>query len=112
MKIQRNTSAIRRISLLLLLSMLLSVFTGYSYTASAEDLTEAEQMTVQTENEPLQPIETEEQVFARLTADTQLLKYIDETAFRAAGHASVCPRKRIFIPTYLKTQTARARHTL
>ncbi len=49
MKIQRNTSAIRRISLLLLLSMLLSVFTGYSYTASAEELTEAEQATIQTE---------------------------------------------------------------
>ncbi len=93
MKIQRNAAAIRRISLLLLLSMLLSVFTGYSYTASAEELTEAEQTTIQTENEPLQEIETEEQIFARLTADTQLLNYIDETAFRAAGHVKRLPEE-------------------
>ena len=58
MKIRRNKPTIRRTAFLLLLSMLLSVFTGYSYTASAEDLTEAEQMTVQTDNEPLQEIET------------------------------------------------------
>ena len=46
---RRNKPTIRRTAFLLLLSMLLSVFTGYSYTASAEELTEAEQATIQTE---------------------------------------------------------------
>ena len=43
----------QKTAFLLIFSMLLSVFTGYSYTALAEDLTEAEQTTIQTEYKSL-----------------------------------------------------------
>ncbi len=41
----------------------------------------------------LEPIETEDQIFERLTADSLMLGYIDETAFRAAGHVNRLPEE-------------------
>jgi len=40
-----------------------------------------------------EPIETEDQIFERLTADSFLLNYIDEAAFRAAGHINRLPEE-------------------
>jgi len=40
-----------------------------------------------------EPIETEDQIFERLTADSLLLNYIDETTFRAAGHINRLPEE-------------------
>ena len=62
---------------LLFFSMLLPIFTLFPSYAVGET--------------ELAPIETEEQVFARLTADSQILNYVDEAAFRAAGHVNRLP---------------------
>jgi len=40
-----------------------------------------------------EPIETEDQIFERLTADSFMLNYIDEAAFRAAGHINRLPEE-------------------
>jgi len=68
---------------LLFFSMLLPIFTLFPSYAVGEI---SEQVTTE-----LAPIETEEQVFARLTANSQILNYVDEAAFRAAGHANRLP---------------------
>ena len=68
---------------LLFFSMLLPIFTLFPSYAVGEI---SEQVTTE-----LAPIETEEQIFARLTADSQILNYVDEAAFRAAGHVNRLP---------------------
>ena len=62
---------------LLFFSMLLPIFTLFPSYAVGET--------------ELAPIETEEQVLARLTANSQILNYVDEAAFRAAGHVNRLP---------------------
>ena len=75
----------RRIALLLFISVFISVISVFPSFVSAETPAIA-QTEIGTE-----PIETAEQTFARITADSMLLSYIDETAFRAAGHVNRLP---------------------
>ena len=77
----------RRIALLLFISVFISVISVFPSFVSAETPVIAP-TEVGTE-----PIETAEQTFARITADSMLLSYIDETAFRAAGHVNRLPEE-------------------
>ena len=70
--------------------MLLSVFAVFPSYAVEIDETVTENTVTE-----LEPIETEEQIFTRLTADSLMLDYIDEESFRAAGHVNRLPEEHI-----------------
>ena len=76
---------LRSVALLLTLATLLS-FVCMPVSAEEETVT---QNTVSN----LEPIETEEQIFERITADSLMMNYIDEESFRGAGHINRLPEE-------------------
>lgn len=81
----------RPIALLLFLSMLVSIFTVFpSYATESVPETGTKTETIGNLSAD-ENIETEEQVFARITADSRMLHYLDEASLRAAGHVNRLP---------------------